>query len=210
MSINQPDINSKGIQPKVVGIVGSYRKQGVIDSVITEILVEAAKQGAETHKIYLIDHHLEFCTNCRACLQEPGTERGHCVLKDDMNGILQQIEQADSLVLGSPVNFGNVNAITRLFLERCVCYGYWPWGEGIPQSRNPKLTKKAILVSASGAPSFMGRFLTGAMGALKDLAKMLQAKPIGVVWVGLVNSKNIQIPDQKIRQARRLAHKLLA
>ena len=100
---------SYGYSKKVVGIVGSYRKDGFIDAAIAQILAAAQSQGAETQKIYLQDQHIEFCTNCRTCLQEPGTERGKCVLEDDMDQVLQDIEIADSLVIGAPVNFGNVN-----------------------------------------------------------------------------------------------------
>lgn len=193
---------------KVVGIVGSYRKNGVIDSVVTSILEGAAQQGAQTQKIYLQDRQIEFCTNCRMCMQEPGTERGKCALADDMDSILQEIESADSLVIGAPVNFGNINALTRRFLERCVCYGYWPWNVGSPKLRNPKTRKKSVLVSSSGAPGFMGRLLTGALGALKDLSKMLGAKPVGVLWVGLVNQKDMQLSDRIRRRAKQLGQKL--
>ncbi len=60
---------------KVVGIVGSYRKNGIIDSAVTEILDAAATEGAETQKIYLQDRHIEFCTNCRVCMEERGSVR---------------------------------------------------------------------------------------------------------------------------------------
>ncbi len=192
---------------KVVGIVGSYRKNGFIDSAIAQILASAESQGAETQKIYLQDQHIEFCTNCRTCMQEPGTERGKCVLEDDMERILQDIESADSLVIGAPVNFSNVNALTRRFLERCVCYAYWPWGT-TPKMRNPTMRKKAVLVLSSGAPVWMTRWLTGALGALKDLAKMLGAKPIGVLWIGLVNSPEVELSDKVKRQAQQLGQKL--
>jgi|SRR5919199_2207634 multimeric flavodoxin WrbA len=192
---------------RVVGIVGSYRKNGVIDSVVTEILEGAAKQGAQTKKIYLQERHIEFCTNCRMCMQQPGLERGKCVLADDMDNILQEIESADSLVIGAPVNFGNINALTRRFLERCVCYGYWPWNAA-PKLRNPNRTKKSVLVSSSGAPAWMGRLLTGTLGALKDLSKMLGAKPVGVLWVGLVNQQVMPLSDRIRRRAKRLGQKL--
>lgn len=193
---------------KVVGIVGSYRKNGVIDSVVTEILEGAEQQGAETHKIYLQERHIEFCTNCRVCLQEPGLERGKCVLADDMENILQEIDSANSLVIGASVNFGNINALTRRFLERCVCYGYWPWNAWTPKYRNPDRRKKSVLVSSSAAPALMGRLLTGALGALKDLSKMLGAKPIGVLWVGLVNRKNMELSEKIRRRAKQLGQKL--
>ncbi|MDJ0619184.1 MAG: flavodoxin family protein [Calothrix sp. MO_192.B10] len=195
---------------KVVGIVGSYRKNGFIDSAIAQILASAESQGAETQKIYLQDKHIEFCTNCRSCLQEPGKERGKCILEDDMESVLQDIESADSLVIGAPVNFGNVNALTRKFLERCVCYAYWPWDTPEPKMRDTTVRKKAVLVLSSAAPAWMTRWLTGALGALKDLAKMLGAKPIGVLWIGLVNPKEVELSDNTKQQAKRLGQKLAA
>ncbi|MCT7995492.1 flavodoxin family protein [Laspinema olomoucense] len=194
---------------KVVGIVGSYRKGGTIDTVVSEVLAEAENQGAETSKIYLQDRQIEFCTNCRVCLQQPGPERGDCVLEDEMNGILQEIEAADSLVIGAPVNFGNVNALTQRFLERCVCYGYWPWNTPSPQMRKSEATKKAVLISSSAMPGFMARWLSGAIKSLKSLAKMLDAKPIGVIFVGQVISKQGGLSDKIKRQARDLGQELV-
>jgi multimeric flavodoxin WrbA len=70
---------------KLVAIVGSYRKGGIIDTAIDEVLTAAKEEGAETVKIYLIDKHIEFCTNCRTCTQQEGLERGKCIIQDDMD-----------------------------------------------------------------------------------------------------------------------------
>ncbi len=108
----------------IVGIVGSYRKGRVIDSAVTEILKGAESGGAKTEKIYLTEKQIEFCNNCRSCMQEAGEKRGECVYDDDMEEILQQIDKADGYVLGSPVNLGTVTAITKRFMERLAVYAY--------------------------------------------------------------------------------------
>jgi len=197
------------VNNKVIGIVGSYRKDGVIDSVITEILANAAKKGAETEKIYLKDSQIEFCTNCRKCTQNEGVERGECIIKDDMESILDRIDSSNYLVIGAPVNFGNINALTQKFLERCIGYAYWPWGE-IPKIRNKIKTKKAILVSASAAPAWMGRMFTRTIDSLKTLADLFGAKTIGVIWVGLVNKEQMKLSQKTIQKAKRLTEKLIA
>jgi len=51
-----------------IGIVGSYRKQGVIDTAVSEVLSALQNLGVEIKKIYLLDYNIEFCTNCRTCL----------------------------------------------------------------------------------------------------------------------------------------------
>jgi len=117
---------------KVVAIVGSYRKGGAIDSAVQAILAGAREHGAHTHAIYLTDQHLLFCTNCRRCTQAPGLQRGCCVQQDDLESILAEIDAADALVLGSPVNYWNATAIFRQFTERLLGATYWPWDRARP------------------------------------------------------------------------------
>ena len=119
----------------VTAIVGSYRKGGTVDTVIDAVLRAAQEAGAETSKIYLIDKHIEFCTNCRECTQEKGAGRGACPLQDDMSGILENSRNADCLVLGSSINFYTVTAVMKKFAERLLCYSYWPWGMLRPRMR---------------------------------------------------------------------------
>jgi len=98
---------------KVVAIVGSYRKGGMTDAAIEAILSGAREKGAETHAVYLADQKLEFCTSCRECALAPGPQRGRCPLKDDLEPILSEIEEADAVVLSSSVSYGNVTAIVH-------------------------------------------------------------------------------------------------
>ncbi len=190
----------------IIGIVGSYRKNGTIDTAVSEILEAAAQKGAHTEKIYLQDQHIEFCTNCRHCLQTPG--RGECVLKDDMASLLDRIEAADALVLGSPVNFGDINALTRRFLERTVCYGYWPWTSPAPIHSTAKPKKKAVLVTSSAAPRLIARWLMVPIKTLKDLASMLGAKPIGTLWIGMVDPKDSKLSTRNHQRAQQLGYQL--
>ena len=103
-------------------------------SVVDAVLAGARELGTETRKIYLIDQHIEYCRNCRSCTQNEGMERQSCVIQDDVAGILAEIERADTVVLASPVNFYNVTAIFRVFLERLLGCVYWPWGQASSQA----------------------------------------------------------------------------
>lgn len=194
---------------KVTAIVGSYRKGGIVDSVIDEILSSAREEGAEVSKIYLIDRHIEFCTNCRRCTQEKGPRRGACPTDDDMGGILDEIEGSDAVVLGSPMNFGTVTAVMKRFIERLVCFAYWPWGGLSPKIRNKGKEKKAVVVIASAAPAFMARMQRGMVKLLKDAADLLGADTVGVISVGLAARKHRQrISERTGKKARTLAKKL--
>ena len=170
---------------KVVAILGTYRKGGTIDTAVEAILEGARKKRAATHIIYLSDKHIEFCRNCRQCTQEPGPERGRCVQNDDMESILAEIEASDAIVLASPVNFGNTTAVFRRFMERLIGYGYWPWEVATPHARSRVHTLKAALVASAAAPGFMIPLFGGTRKALRTTAKLLGAKPVASLWIGL-------------------------
>lgn len=195
---------------RVTAIVGTYRKGGVVDTAVDEILASAREAGAETTKIYLIDRHIDFCTNCRTCTQREGL-RGDCPIADDVRGILDEIERSDAIVLASPLNFGTVTAIMKRFIERLVCLAYWPWGNAAPKARRKKKTKVAVIVVSSAAPSLMARLLTRIGSLLKTAAGVLGARTIGNLYIGLAaGSPEQDIGDSARRKARKLGKRLVA
>ena len=130
---------------------------------VDAVLAGARELGAETSKIYLIDQHIEYCRNCRACTQNKGEDAQ--ALRDSGRyggDPAPRSSGADTVVLGSPVNFYNVTAVFRTFLERLVGCVYWPWGQASPKPRSKKLPRKAVLIASSAAPGFLIPIATGA------------------------------------------------
>ena len=196
---------------KVTAIVGSYRKGGTVDTVIDAILSAARETGAETSKIYLIDKHIEFCTNCRQCTQEPGRYRGACPLEDDMSAILDAIERSDALVLGTSINFYTVTAVMKKFSERLLCYAFWPWGMLRPKMRNKKRDKRAVMVIIICRAVDHDALLTGAVRLMKDAASMLGFRTIGVLTIGIAaRSEKTEISPRILKKARCLGIALAA
>ena len=194
---------------KVIAIVGTYRKGGVIDNTVDEILAAASEEGAETEKIYLLDKHTEFCNNCRQCTQKEGPQRGECPINDDMTAILDSIERSQAIVLASPMNFWTVTAIMKRFIERLVCYAYWPWGKTGPKMRNTRKDKRAVVVYSSAAPAIIARLLTRITGLLKSAAGLLGARTIGVLSIGFAAGQpNQEISERTKTKARKLGKKL--
>ena len=194
---------------KITAIIGTYRKGGVTDSAVDEILAAAREAGAETTKIHLIDRHIEFCGNCRTCTQEEGPKRGVCPLGDDMNAILEEIERSDAIVLASPMNFWTATAVMKRFIERLVCFAYWPWGTHAPKIRNKRKTKRAVIVVSSAAPALIARLMSRMVGLLKSCAGLLGAKTVGVLFIGLAaGEQKHELSGRVKRKARRLGKKL--
>ena len=194
---------------RVTAIVGSYRKGGVIDTLVDDILSSAREAGAETTKIHLMDVHIEFCRNCRACTQEEGPGRGECQLSDEMDTVLREIERSDAFILASPMNCGTVTAVMKRFMERIACYAYWPWGMASPKDRNPVKAKRAVIVGSSAAPSILARLTTNMVKILKQSASFLGAKEIDVFFIGLAAMKPApQLSERTRKKARALGGKL--
>jgi multimeric flavodoxin WrbA len=194
---------------RVVAIVGSYRNGGVTDRAVEAVLEGARVLGAQTRTFHLTKQHIEFCRNCRECTQQPGVERGPCKQQDDLEPMLKEIEAADAVVLASPVNYYNVTAIFRRFLERLLGYVYWPWGQMAPKPRTRLRPRKAVLVATSAAPGFLIPLATGAARALRITAALLGAKPVGKLWVGLTAGEaRHALSARMVERARRLGMKL--
>ncbi len=190
---------------KIIAIVGTYRKGHTIDTAVDELLNAAQAGGARTEKIYLLDKHIEFCTNCRKCTQNKITgPRDMCIHNDDMTQILDKIDAADCIVLASPINWFNVTAITKRFIERLICYAFWPWDKNSwPKNRIKNLTKKAVLITASGCPEFIGRPLfRGTFSVMKAAANCVGAKIAKKIYIGGAGvSQNQQLPEKYRKQA---------
>jgi len=194
---------------KIIAITGSYRKDGNIEHAVDAILQAAAEKGAETEKVRLIESRIEFCRNCRKCTQQEGPQRGACVQRDDMEELLKKIEAADGLVLASPVNFFGVTAVTQRFIERLVCYAFWPWGKPGPVTRVKDRGLRAVLVTSSAMPAALGRIFTRSLGGLKRAAKTLGAKPAGTLFIGKAALHEKQeLPQAILDKARKLGYEL--
>lgn len=193
---------------RVVAIVGTYRHGGVIDTAVDEILDSARQAGAETQKFFLLHHQLLFCNNCRKCTQTPGEERGPCGKRDDLPAILDALDAADVIVLASPMNFGTVTAVMKVFIERLVCYAYWPWGADIPRKRKRHAGKRAILVESSAAPAFMARWFGDVGRCLKQAAQVLGAERFDRLTIGFASREpRPKLPASILRRAQALGRR---
>ena len=71
----------------------------------------------KTVRLYDIDY--KGCMSCMACKLK-GKVSNVCKFRDALTPILEEVAQADGLVLGSPIYFSEVTAQLRAFLERLI------------------------------------------------------------------------------------------
>jgi len=194
---------------KITAVIGAYRKGGIIDQAVDQVLESAAEAGANVSKIYLLERRIEFCTNCRACMQQQGARPGQCIVEDEMNAVLDEIGKSDAIVLASPVNFGGVTAVMKRFMERLGRFAYWPWGKAAPAIRDKRRTRNAAVIASSAAPAVLTRLFTNVVGDLKKAAGLMGFDTIGTLLIGMASRsprQGISVRDR--RKARRLGKKL--
>ncbi len=79
---------------------------------------EGAKaKGAEVSFYNLAELKMSGCHSCLSCKRK-GAERCHCYWQDDLGPVINQIYQADALIVGSPLYFGDTTSYFHAFLER--------------------------------------------------------------------------------------------
>jgi NAD(P)H-dependent FMN reductase len=194
---------------RITAIVGSYHKGGMIDSAVEAMLEGARQRGAEAEKIFLSDRRIEYCRNCQQCTQESGPGRGRCQIEDDMAGILDRVDTSEGLILASPVNFWTVTAVMKCFIERLICYGYWPWNAKVPRPRNDARSKRAVIVASSAAPACLGRYGTSNVKIMKKVAKLLGAGVTDTLFIGLArHTPDARLSARYVKRARKLGERL--
>lgn len=100
---------------KVLLINGSPNAKGNTAIALHEMEKVFAAEGIETEIVHVGNKDIRGCIGCRKCKQT-----GKCVFNDLVNETAAKFEEADGLVIGSPVYFASANAtlvafITRLF-----------------------------------------------------------------------------------------------
>jgi multimeric flavodoxin WrbA len=98
---------------KIVGIVGSPRKNGNTEILMNEALKVAREAGFETEMFLMSQKQVAPCDACGTCF-----EVGDCVVQDDMQGLYAMLEKADGVIFGSPVYFGSVSAQMKAIMDR--------------------------------------------------------------------------------------------
>lgn len=118
---------------KMLAFNGSPRKNMNTATLLKSALEGAASQGAETELIHLYDINYKGCMGCLSCKLINGPSYGKCAFRDDLTPVLKKVEEADAIVLGSPIYFGAASGEMRSFMERLL-YPYHIYEDNYKQS----------------------------------------------------------------------------
>ena len=109
---------------KIVIVDGGPRKSMNTAQMLQRVAEGAKSVGedVEVKSVRLYDLDYKGCMSCMACKLK-GKASNICRFQDALSPLLADIAEADGLVLGSPIYFGEVTGQMRAFLERLT----FPW-----------------------------------------------------------------------------------
>lgn len=99
---------------KVLLINGSPHEFGCTYTALSEVSGAIRKHGIETQFFSIGTGPVRGCTACQRC-----RELGRCIYGEDVcNELILQIQQADGIVIGSPVYYSGPNGALCALLDR--------------------------------------------------------------------------------------------
>lgn len=162
---------------KVIAINGSPRKKWNTAQMLESALEGAREVGAETKLVHLIDLNFKGCTSCFGCKLLGGPSYGKCAMRDDLTQVLNDVWDADVLIIGSPVYFGDVTSGMRAFLER-LWFSILMYNKEHMVRAPKKMPVKIIFTT--NAPEFgfhkaLNESIIGAMSRFVGPAELIEA-----------------------------------
>ncbi len=188
---------------KVLGISGSPRRGGNTDLLLAEVMKGAASKGAEVKTVILNDLNFIACQHCDACFKA-----GKCKYDDDMQMIYRELEQADVIVLASPLHFMSVTAQMKAMIDRCQSLWARKYILKVPPlgDRRPR---KGFFISVGGRK--VPNLFEPALVVVKTLFHILDVTYAGaLLFPGIDEKGAIKKHPDALQQAFLAGQKLVA
>lgn len=127
---------------KVLGILGSPRREGNTEILLDEALRGAGDHGGLCEKVILRDLKITPCLEIYKCAED-----GVCAIQDEMQGLFPKIIQAERLLLASPIFFYSVPALAKAMIDRCQSLWAKKYILKLPVS--PIADRKGVFISVA-------------------------------------------------------------
>lgn len=102
---------------KIIVLNGSPHKTGNTMSLVNEVLKTIENKEIEIKTYNLNTMQISGCHGCYAC-----KKTGKCIIKDDMQQIYQDIDDADGIIFATPVYICQMTAQLKLAVDRLFPY----------------------------------------------------------------------------------------
>lgn len=182
---------------KTLVLFGAARQNGQ-----TKALLDAFLNGLEGEveiiDAYRMNNKIAPCKDCRFCWHKKG-----CSIKDGMQEIYQKYEEADNVIVASPMYFHSITGELKVLIDRFQVY----WAGHVRKDKPETNTKKGAIIMVGGAPSFENQFLGGEI-VLTNFLKDLSTDCEGIITFSNTDKDSIKDSEEIKKKAYDLAQKL--
>jgi len=127
-----------------------------MDKIVNFLSDYFESQKIKNYRLKFCEMNIAKCSQCRCCTQKKGDAPVKCVIKDELNDTLDEIEESDAyVILADRNNLFSKNKIHEKLSERLVAYHYWPFGQAHSTPRKKTLSKSSILINFNTTKYFM-------------------------------------------------------
>jgi multimeric flavodoxin WrbA len=188
---------------KVLGIYGSPRMGGNTDQLLDRALEGARSEGAEISAVYARDLEMVGCLECDGC-----TKTGKCVVKDDMQRVYPLMEEADAVILASPIFFYGLTAQAKALVDRAQALWSKRMLRKSPEERKKYNGGRGYLI-AVGATRGKHLFEGTVLAARYFFDALDMSYEGGLLLRGLDKAKDLEARPEMLKQAFDLGRRII-
>lgn len=137
---------TEGGKPRVLCIAGSPRRHGNSERLLEACAAGIREAGGEPDVLFAAEAGVRPCRGCNTC-----SRTGACIITDDgMSDVYRRIDDADAIVVASPVYFATVPAVLKTVYDRLQ--PYWARVYRLGEPRPARRPGAMLLVRSGGDP----------------------------------------------------------
>jgi multimeric flavodoxin WrbA len=186
---------------KVLGIMGSPRRQSNTEILLDKALEGAGEAGAEVEKVLVSKLKISPCLEIYACRKD-----GNCAIKDDMQLLYKKLLEADHIVFASPIFFYGVTSQVKAIIDRCQAL--WVRRHVLGMGKEDKRVRRGVFISVGATRGT--KIFDGAVLTVKYFFDAIGVKYSGDLLVrGIDNKGQIKEHPEVLEDAFRLGQELV-
>ncbi len=146
----------KELRMRVLGIMGSPRRNSNTEILLDKALAGATEAGAEIEKVLISKLRVSPCLEIYACFKD-----GNCTIRDDMQPLYDKLVEADHIVFASPIFFYGITSQAKSVIDRCQAL--WARRHVLGMGKEDKRVRRGVFISVGatrGEKLFDGAVLT--------------------------------------------------
>jgi len=165
---------------KVLGIMGSPRRQSNTEILLDKALEGAGEAGADVEKVLVSKLKISPCLEIYACLKD-----GDCAIKDDMQLLYKKLLEADHIMFASPMFFYGITSQAKAIIDRCQAL--WVRRHVLGMGKEDNRVRRGVFISVGATQG--KRLFDGAVLTVKYFFDAIGVKYSGDLLVRGIDKK---------------------